>query len=112
MMNASPLRERMTVLRQNLTADGFGGYNANTTTTIGTYWCSVTEKASQIDEKNGIRLHQTEVDIIIRKDVADLLQPEDIIQLENSQTTYRLNGYFQVVERFWVKVTATKRDNG
>lgn len=104
---ASNLKQRIIVKRLTKTADGYGGWTS-TKSTIGTYWCQVIEKSGDIDAKDGKRILTTRIDIVIRKETADLIQINDVIQVEGNSAEYRLNGLFQTIENFWVKMEATK----
>lgn len=106
--NASILKQRIIVKRLVKTSDGYGGTLSTSQTTIGTYWCRVQETSGEIRNKDGIRLHDVSIEIIIRKETADFIQSEDLIQVEGNNTQYRINSSFQTIENFWVKMTATK----
>lgn len=109
-MDASILKQRITVKRLTKTADGYGGWTS-TKSTIGTYWCQAKEVGGDITAKNGIRLKETQVELTLRKQTAYLIQFEDIIQIEGSNVEYRLNSAFQLVENFWCKATLTAISN-
>jgi head-tail adaptor len=108
--DASILKQRVIVKRLTKTADGYGGWTS-TKSTVGTYWCSVRETSGEIDAKNGIRLHEVKIDLVMRKPTSDLIQTEDILQVEGASAEYRLNSLFQTFENFWVKATLTKIGN-
>lgn len=104
---ASDLKQRIIVKRLNKTADGFGGWTS-TKSTVGTYWCRVIEKSGDVDSKDGKRILITSIDILLRKETADLIFTNDVIQVEGNSEEYRINGLYQSVENFWVKMEATK----
>lgn len=106
--NASILKQRIIVKRLVKTSDGYGGTLSSSQTTIGTFWCKVQEMNGEIRNKDGIRLHDVSIEIIIRKETASLIQNEDVIEVEGSGVQYRINSSFQTIENFWVKMTATK----
>lgn len=106
--NASILKQRILIKRMSKTSDGFGGTTPGAYTTIDTVWCRVQETKGPIDEKMGIRLKSTEIEITIRKETADLIANEDVLQVEGFSALYRINSGFQTFENFWVKMTATK----
>jgi head-tail adaptor len=105
---ASILKQRIIIKRLEKTADGFGGYTPSVMFDIDTVWCKVQETKGAIDEKMGIRLKSTEIEIIIRKETADLIMNQDILQVEGFPGLYRINSGFQTFENFWTKMTATK----
>jgi len=107
---ASILKQRILIKRMAKSADGYGGYTPGGYVTIDTVWCRVQETKGDIDERMGIRLLSTEIEITIRKETADLISHEDVLQVEGSSQLYRLNSTFQTFENFWVKMTATKID--
>jgi len=109
--DASILKQRVIVKRLVKTSDGYGGTSVTSKTTIGTYWCRVQETSGKIDAKNGIRLHEVQIELIMRKPTSDLIQTEDILQVEGASAEYRLNTLFQTFENFWVKATLTKIGN-
>lgn len=106
--NASLLKQRILIKRMSKTSDGFGGTTPGGYVTIDTVWCKVQETKGAIDEKMGIRLKSTEIEITIRKETADLIANEDVLQVEGFTANYRINSGFQTLENFWVKMTATK----
>lgn len=106
--NASLLKQRILIKRMAKTADGYGGTTPGGYVTIDTVWCRVQETKGGIDERMGIRLKSTEIEITIRKETADLIANEDVLQVEGYPALYRLNSGFQTIENFWVKMTATK----
>jgi len=105
---SSILKQRIIIKRMAKTSDGYGGYTPGGYVTIDTVWCRVQETKGPIDEKMGIRLKSTEIEITIRKETADLITNEDVLQVEGFATLYRINSNFQTFENFWVKMTATK----
>ena len=105
---ASILKQRIIIKRLSSTSDGFGGTTPNVLFDIDTVWCRVQETKGPIDEKMGIRLKSIEIEITIRKETADLIMNQDILQVEGSAALYRINSGFQTFENFWVKMTATK----
>ena len=105
---ASLLKQRILIKRMSKTSDGFGGTTNGGYVTIDTVWCRVQETKGNIDEKMGIRLLSTEIEITIRKETADLIANEDVLQVEGFAALYRINSNFQTFENFWVKMTATK----
>jgi len=105
---ASILKQRIIVKRLVKTSDGYGGTLSSSQTTIGTFWCRVQELSGDIANNDGIRLKNTSIEIIIRKETADLIQNEDVLEVEGNAIQYRINSNFQTIENFWVKMTATK----
>jgi len=105
---ASILKQRILIKRMSKTSDGYGGTTNGGYVTIDTVWCRVQETKGDIDEKMGIRLLSTEIEITIRKETADLIGNEDVLQVEGFPALYRINSNFQTFENFWVKMTATK----
>jgi head-tail adaptor len=106
-LTSGDLKQRIIVSRLTKTADGYGGWTS-TTAVIGTYWCRVLETSGDISAKNGIRSLETQIEIMIRRPTADLIQNQDILQVEGNASTYRINSGYQTIENFWVKITATK----
>ena len=96
------------IKRMAKTSDGYGGTLPGGYVTIDTVWCRVQETKGQIDERMGIRQKSTEIEITIRKETADLIANEDVLQVEGFTANYRINSNFQTFENFWVKMTATK----
>lgn len=106
--NASILKLRILIKRMQKTSDGYGGTTPGGYVTIDTVWGRVQETKGPIDEKMGIRQKSTEIEITIRKETADLIANEDVLQVEGFTANYRINSGFQTFENFWVKMTATK----
>jgi head-tail adaptor len=105
---ASILKQRIVVKRLVKTSDGYGGTLSSSQTTIGTFWCQVQEESGDVINKDGIRLRDTRISIIIRRETSDLIQNEDVFNVEGNATQYRINGNYQTFENFWVKMSATK----
>jgi head-tail adaptor len=105
---ASILKQRILIKRMAKSDDGYGGTTPGGYVTIDIVWCRVQESKGDIDERMGIRLKSTEIEIIIRKETADLIANEDVLQVEGFSALYRINSGFQTFENFWVKMTATK----
>ena len=105
---ASILKQRILIKRMAKSDDGYGGTTPGGYVTIDTVWCRVQETKGDIDERIGIRLKSTEIEITIRKETADLIANEDVLQVEGYSALYRINSGFQTFENFWVKMTATK----
>lgn len=105
---ASILKQRILIKRMAKSDDGYGGTTPGGYVTIDTVWCRVQEKKGDIDERMGIRLKSTEIEITIRKETANLIANEDVLQVEGFLALYRINSGFQTFENFWVKMTATK----
>ena len=105
---ASILKQRIIIKRMAKSADGYGGFTPGGYVTIDTVWCRVQETKGDIDERMGVRLKSTEIEITIRKETADLIANEDVVQVEGFSALYRINSGFQTFENFWVKMTATK----
>lgn len=106
--NASLLKQRILIKRMAKTSDSYGGTLPGGFVVIDTVWCRVQETKGTIDEKMGIRLKSTDIEITIRKETADLIANEDVLQVEGYPANYRINSGFQTFENFWVKMTATK----
>lgn len=106
MNNASNLKQRITVKRRTLVPDGFGG-NSETLATIGTYWCQIIETSGDVITKSNKPVKETKIDIIIRKETADYVMPSDLIYIENDTRIFKLDGSYQTIENFWVKMKAT-----
>jgi hypothetical protein len=107
---ASILKQRIIINNLSRTLDGYGGTKPGSYTPIATVWCRVQEIKGPIDEKMGIRLKSTEVEITIRKETADMIGNESVLEVEGLGALYRINSNFQTFENFWVKMTATKID--
>jgi hypothetical protein len=99
----------MTVQRLTLSPDGFGGWTS-TKSVVGIYWCSYKQLTGYIDAKSGKRIHTTDVEIIMRRKTAELLQINDVFSIDDDPTEYRINNIFQEVEMWWQKINATKID--
>ena len=93
--NASILKQRILIKRMAKTSDGYGGTLPGGYVTIDTVWCRVQETKGPIDEKMGIRQKSTDIEITIRKETADLIANEDVLQVEGFTANYRINSNFQ-----------------
>lgn len=106
MNTASNLKQRLSVKRRTLVPDGYGG-NTETLTDVGTFWCQIIETSGEILTKANKLVKETKIDVIMRKETADLLMPSDLLYFENDARIFRMNSNFQTIENFWVKIQAT-----
>lgn len=106
MNTASNLKQRVTIKRRTLSADGFGS-NTETLTDVGTFWCQIIETSGEILTKSNKMVKETKIDVVMRKETADLIMPSDLLYIENDARIFRINSNFQTIENFWVKIQAT-----
>jgi len=106
-MNAGKLNNKITIKRLVKTPDEFGGYNS-TLTDVATVWCDINQINGEILDKFGKREQDVEVEIIMRKNTAGLINIGDIFTLENESEQYRINKKFDYDYKFFTKILATK----
>lgn len=110
-MNASDLKQEINVYRLIKTPDSFGGFTS-TTQLINTFWCKVVETSGNIESKDGRTQMAVTIEIFMRKQTADLILINDILQVNSSfagnTARYRYNGKYQIERNVWAKLTATK----
>ena len=83
MIKAGDLRYRLTVKRNTNSSDGYGGFTA-TESTIGTFWCDRKFLDGNMIFRDGKRILQTGIEIILRKNTATTnIQRGDILFLTN-----------------------------
>ncbi len=108
-MNAGKLNTRITVKRLTNTSDGYGG----TTSSIAdykTFWAKKKENTGDITQQNGTINRYIQIELIIRKKTADEIQNNDILQVEGSANTYRVNSIHETTQDFYKMIKATKID--
>jgi|TARA_R110002073_G_scaffold333116_1_gene520188 hypothetical protein len=108
-MDAGKLNSKITIQRLTKASDGFGGFNS-TLTNIATVWCNLTQIGGVISDKLGKRTQDTQIEIKVRKNTADLINIGDIFILENGSQKYRINEKFEFDLDFYSKLLATKSE--
>lgn len=115
-MASGRLDTRVTIKRLSTTSDGYGG----TTSTISDYktiWARKTEASKyqvngsgRIEMNNGRISRFIEIELLVRKRTADLIQNDDILNIEGDTATYRVNSIYESSKDFYKIVKATKID--
>lgn len=108
-MDSGKLNTRITVKRLTNTSDGYGG----TTSTIAdykTFWAKKKEVSGEIMQQNGTINRYIQIELIIRKRTADEIRNNDILQVEGSADTYRVNSIHETRQDFYKMIKATKID--
>lgn len=108
-MDAGKLNSKITIQRLTKASDEFGGFNS-TLTNIATVWCNLTQIGGVISDKLGKRTQDTQIEIKVRKNTADLINIGDIFILENKSQKYRINEKFEFDLDFYSKLLATKSE--
>ncbi len=106
-MDAGKLDSKITIKRLVKSSDGFGGYNS-TLSNVATVWCNLNQISGDISDKLGKRTQDVQVEIMMRKNTADLIQLGDIFILEGGSQQYRINEKFEFDLDFYTKLLATK----
>jgi len=109
MIDAGKLNSKISIKRLVKVSDSFGGFNS-TTSEIATVWCNLKEISGEINEKFGKREQDVQIEIIMRKNTADLIQIGDIFTIEGGTQKYRINEKFELNLDFYVKLKATKTE--
>ena len=108
-MQSGKLNSKITIKRLEKTPDGFGGFTS-TLSDVATVWCDIKQLSGDINEKFGKREQDLQIEILMRKRTADLIQIGDIFTLENKTQNYRINNKFEFDLDYLTKLTATKSD--
>ena len=106
-MQGGKLNSKITIKRLVKTSDGFGGFTS-TLTDVSTVWCDLKQLSGEINEKFSKREQDIQVEILMRKKTADLIQIGDIFTLENQTQKYRINNKYEFDLDYLTKLTATK----
>ena len=106
-MQSGNLNSKITIKRLSKTADGFGGFTS-TLSDVATVWCDLKQISGEIIDNFGKREHETRVEILMRKETADLIVIGDIFIVGTNPQNYRINEKFQSELDFITKLTATK----
>lgn len=106
-MDAGKLDSKITIKRLSKTPDEFGGFNS-TLSDVATIWCNLKQVSGEITDNFGKRTQDTKIEIIMRKNTADLIQLGDIFTLESGSQQYRINEKFEFELDFYTKLLATK----
>lgn len=108
-MDAGKLDTQIAVIRLTKTQDEFGGFTS-TETTVATYWASLTYTDGEIKSENGQRQHFVGIELMMRKNTADEIQDQDLLQIECAGPKYRINSIVETSQDFYTTITATKID--
>ena len=108
-MDAGKLDSKITIKRLVKSTDGFGGYNS-TLSEVATVWCNLKQISGDISDKLGKRTQDVQVEIMMRKNTADLIQLGDIFTLEGGTKNYRINEKYEFDLDFYTKLLATKSE--
>ena len=108
-MDAGKLDTQIAVIRLTKTQDEFGGFTS-TETTVATYWASLTYTDGEIKSENGQRQHFVGIELMMRKNTADEIQDQDLLQIEGAGPKYRINSIVETDQDFYTTITATKID--
>jgi head-tail adaptor len=108
-MDAGKLDTQIAVIRLTKTQDEFGGFTS-TETTVATYWASLTYTDGEIKSENGQRQHFVGIELMMRKNTADEIQDQDLLQIEGAGPKYRINSIVETSQDFYTTITATKID--
>lgn len=108
-MDAGKLDTQISVIRLTKSQDEFGGFTS-TETTIATYWASLTYTDGEIKSENGQRQHFVGIELMMRKNTADEIQDQDLLQIEGAGPKYRINSIVETSQDFYTTITATKID--
>lgn len=103
------LDTQIAVIRLTKTQDEFGGFTS-TETTVATYWASLTYTDGEIKSENGQRQHFVGIELMMRKNTADEIQDQDLLQIEGAGPKYRINSIVETDQDFYTTITATKID--
>lgn len=106
-MQSGKLNSKITIKRLVKTPDEFGGFTS-TLSNVATVWCDIKQLSGDINEKFGKREQDLQIEILMRKRTADLIQIGDIFTLENKTQNYRINNKFEFDLDYLTKLTATK----
>lgn len=109
MIEAGKLRYRITVKRNTNSADGYGGFTSSLST-IGTYWGDRKYLDGKMIFRDGKRILQTGIELIMRKNtVTNNIESGDILFLTNDNKEYRINQMFEQ-DAYTYKILADKKE--
>ncbi len=108
-MDAGKLNSKITIKRLIKTPDEFGGFNS-TLSEVANVWCDLKQLSGGVSDRFGKRTQDIEVEIMMRKNTADLIQLGDIFTLEGGSQNYRINEKFEFDLDFYTKLLATKSE--
>ena len=108
MIKAGDLRYRVTVKRNTNSADGCGGFTSSQST-VGTFWADRTYLDGNMIFRDGKRILQTGIELILRKNTATTnIQRGDVLFLTNDTNQYRINSMFEQ-DLYTYKILADKQ---
>jgi len=108
-MDAGKLDSRILIKRLTKTSDGFGGFTS-TNATEATIWANLKFNSGDVNQKNGKRNRDLEIEIIVRKKTADTIEITDLLQIENQAGFYNIRDKYDVDRKDYAKIIAVKRN--
>ena len=78
-MDAGKLDSRVLIKRLSKTSDGFGGFTS-TNATQNTIWANLKFTGGDVNQKNGKRNRNLEIELIVRKKTADEILITDLLK--------------------------------
>ncbi len=109
MIDAGELKHKVTVKRNTSSSDGYGGF-IYTTGTVGSFWAARTYLDGKFIFRDGKRILQTGIELIMRKNtVTNNIESGDILFLTNDNKEYRINQMFEQ-DAYTYKILADKKE--
>tara|TARA_R100000951_G_C2557826_1_gene154573 strand:+ start:193 stop:519 length:327 start_codon:yes stop_codon:yes gene_type:complete len=108
-MDAGKLDTRILIKRLTKASDGFGGFTS-TNATQNTIWANLKFIAGDINQKNGKRNRNLEIELIVRKRTADTILITDLLQIENQTGFYNIKDKYDFELKDYAKIVAVKRN--
>ena len=106
-MNASDLDTKIEIKRLTTSADGFGGFT-DTTSTIATVWAYKRELSGDITQTNGKRQKRVDLELIMRKNTASLIQDSDLLKIQDKDGEYTITNIFESDHKYFTSIKVTK----
>lgn len=108
-MQIGKLNKRITIYRITGTDDGFGG-TVKAKSTLKTIWGHVRYVKGDIDTQAGQRMHNTNVEIIVREPAAQAILFTDTLSIGNDAEEYNINSILESEINEFVTIKATKSE--
>jgi hypothetical protein len=102
------LNTRIQFQRETVSADGYGGFTSTGDTTTQTCWAKYDIIKSDIKDEFGHPQNELVGVFIVRKNSVPGIKPGDIIKIDGTAVTYKINKSYEVMQNDYYKFEGTR----
>ena len=106
-MDAGDFNTRIEIKRLTKTSDNYGG-TVSTLSTYETFWAKKSGLKGDVSSKNGKRNINEQIELIIRKKSADLIEVNDLLRVEGESSDFRITALFDSIHKYYTTINAVR----